>query len=636
MSATTAWLAVAGAAPFVLHGVAVYPEIPAAVCALVAVCGMAKSRENGVWTWLVRGVCVAMLPWLGTKYAPMAVVIVGALAWRAWERRAWTALTAAVLPAAVSLAGWLAFFWIVWGIASPTAPYGSATQTSLRNLIVGGPALFFDQEYGVFAYAPALFLAIPGLWLLWRDGGDARRLGLEIALAIGALAATVGAYQMWWGGSAAPGRQLGAALLLAGVPVARWDAHVASAPLRRALVRVLVLAGLAVSAAMVFARDGVLAANGRDGTSRLLEWLGPGHELVRAVPSAIASREHPALFYASIATWLGILVAASWMSRRWQPATPGTAGAAAGVLVAAAVAAASIVVPLAGASPVAVPPARADAPMLRDFDARRRPVALVYDPWRAIDAAAVPPLFAFDSAPGLRRAPQPLRMLFNTRLSLPAGAYVVRLDPAPGAVLRGRVGLQVGRMGPAMLEWPIDAPAGRPWITSFSLDVDSNFVGLRAPPEFERLVARLEIVPERVENASDRGDTPPVLSAMRYGNVDVYFHGPEVYPERTGFWVRGRSALLATFVQNGPAAADPAVVLRLHSGAAATSVRFATASWESTIDLQPGDIRDVRVPAPPGARLVPVRIRPASGFVPANRNGGTDRRLLGCWVEVVE
>jgi hypothetical protein len=123
---------------------------------------------------------------------------------------------------------------------------------------------------------------------------------------------------------------------------------------------------------------------------------------------------------------------------------------------------------------------------------------------------------------------------------------------------------------------------------------------------------------------------------MRYGPVDVYFHGSEVYAERTGFWVRGHSTLAATFVQEPPADADPAVVLKIHTGATANQVRFETPVWQATVDLQPGEAREVRIPARPGTRLIPVRISPASGFVPAERDGGTDRRLLGCWVEVVD
>jgi hypothetical protein len=44
----------------------------------------------------------------------------------------------------------------------------------------------------------------------------------------------------------------------------------------------------------------------------------------------------------------------------------------------------------------------------------------------------------------------------------------------------------------------------------------------------------------------------------------------------------------------------------------------------------------VVVPALDTQRLLPVSITPAGGFVPAEHGGPpADRRLLGCWVEVV-
>lgn len=637
-SATIAWLAAAGSAPFVLHSFAVYPEVTAAACALVALC-WPGADEEATWTWVVRGLAVAALPWLGTKYAPMSVVIAGALSVRAAAGRRPLRLAAAMAPWTVSVALWLAFFAWIWGSPLPTAPYGSAHQTALANLVVGGPALFADQEYGVWPYAPALLMAIPGLWCLWRDGGAARRTAVEIALALGTLAATVGSYQMWWGGSAAPGRQVVAGLLLAGVPIARWDAHVARQPLRRALLRVLTLVGLVTSIAMVTVRGGLLAANGRDGTSQWLEWLAPGRELVRALPSAIARRDEPGSFFAAIAIWVVIALAVSWMARRWHSPSAGHGGVAAGLLAGAAIVVGAATVPalVGGQAAPAVPPeARTEAPLLKGFDARRRPVAVAYAPWRFVDAASVPALFRFDGTTDRRRPPQPLRVLFNMRLALPAGRYRATIAPAPGGALRGVVGLQVGRMGPAMIEWPVDQRAGAPWSASFVLGVDGAFVGLRASPEVEATASRLTVVPESVQNAFDRTSLPPVLSAARYGAVDVYFHGDAVYPERTGFWVRGRSTLLATFVQEPPADRDPAITLKVHSGAAATDVRFETTVWGTTVSLQPGKAREVRIPARPGTRLVSLRITPASGFIPAEQGGGTDRRLLGCWVEVID
>jgi hypothetical protein len=42
------------------------------------------------------------------------------------------------------------------------------------------------------------------------------------------------------------------------------------------------------------------------------------------------------------------------------------------------------------------------------------------------------------------------------------------------------------------------------------------------------------------------------------------------------------------------------------------------------------------VPALEGQSLLPVRITAEGGFIPADAQGGSDRRLLGCWIEVLE
>ena len=107
---------------------------------------------------------------------------------------------------AISLAGWFAFFYAIWGKPLPMAPCGSMVQTSPLTLRAGGPGLLFDQEYGLLALAPVYVLAATGLWQMWRAGGPLRRLALEITFIFGALLATVGAFGIWWGGASPPGR----------------------------------------------------------------------------------------------------------------------------------------------------------------------------------------------------------------------------------------------------------------------------------------------------------------------------------------------------------------------------------------------------------------------------------------------
>jgi hypothetical protein len=224
----------------------------------------------------------------------------------------------------------------------------------------------------------------------------------------------------------------------------------------------------------------------------------------------------------------------------------------------------------------------------------------------------------------------------NMRLSLPPGTYRATVQPRPGAALHGTIGLHIGRIGPALHEWIVDSPPGTPWRQRFSLPVDASFVGLRTPPEFESNVASVTIEPDSIVDASDRPDLPVVLSAAEYRGVTVTFHDETVYPERTGFWVRGRSTLLATFALPADPARERGVRLTLHGGAVRGAVRFETSHWRQHVVLEPGKRSEVTIPALSAQQLVPVRIVTETGFVPAEQGSSADRRLLGCWIEVLE
>jgi hypothetical protein len=273
------------------------------------------------------------------------------------------------------------------------------------------------------------------------------------------------------------------------------------------------------------------------------------------------------------------------------------------------------------------------------FDARRRPSAVAYDAWRALPPAAVPALFTFEGRPGLRRDPQPVRVLLNTRLALPAGDYEVEIQPAPDANLDGTIGLQVGRLGQPLESWHARAVGGSAWRQRFRIDVDAPFVGFRAAPDIERTAGEVRVRPLSVINRSDRIDhhfgLPPVLAAARYHDVATYFHGSGVYPERDGFWVRGETTLVTTFARDPGGSGSP-VRIRLHTGAAPNRVRFEAGAWRHAEDLRAGEDAIVELPLIQRARQAAVRISTESGFVPAETTGGSDRRRLGCWIEILE
>ena len=116
---------------------------------------------------------------------------------------------------------WFAFFYWIWRVPLPQAPYGAMVQKEPPELDIrrAGPAL----RSGIRTASLR-----PGLHPLGDGslGHVARRLELlagrllEIAVVFGAPPATVGAFRIWWGGSASPGRPLTSGLLLLAVPIA--------------------------------------------------------------------------------------------------------------------------------------------------------------------------------------------------------------------------------------------------------------------------------------------------------------------------------------------------------------------------------------------------------------------------------
>lgn len=624
-AATLAWLAIAATTPFLLAAAITPRTTVAAGCVMVSAGWPWGADDTRGWTAAVRGAALATVLWLDVSYAPLAAVLAACLAWRMRGTR--LALIAAGAPVALAV-----FAAVVLRGGEWRSLFGTREGASWF-----AAALLVGQQEGILLYAPGITLAIPGLWQLWRHGGGERVAAVEAVLGTAAVLAAAGPLQAAGQSPPLAGAPLVAALPLLVPPIACWLGRSAASASHIALARLLVLWGIVAAASPLLAPGGI-ALRGRGGASGLLEWLAPSRDLVRIVPLTPVPGGDALPFVASTMIWIAVAAGLWWMLGRMRASSHGSGAlVATTATVAGLMAGAAAVETTLGARvpPRLAPGLRVDAPMLDDFDARRRPLAVVYDPWRTLPATDVPPLFAFEATPGARRYPQPVPVLMNMRLSLPAGDFVIMLAPRAGAALTGSAGLQVGRMGPPMRGWQIAEAPGAPWRAAFTLPVDASFVGLRTSRELAAAVGAMQVQPARVVNGRDRQDLPAVLSSATYKNVIVTFHGDQVYPERDGFWVRGRSTLLATFAPPEAIRHQPGVRLSLHGGAKATQVRFQTATWSATVALEPGVPRELQVPALRGQTLLPVRITAESGFVPAETNGGSDRRLLGCWIEVL-
>ena len=155
----------------------------------------------------------------------------------------------------------------------------------------------------------------------------------------------------------------------------------------------------------------------------------------------------------------------------------------------------------------------------------------------------------FAAEPGIRTAPQPIRVMFNTRLSLPAGRYRIVATPAPGATLSGDLGVQVGRRGPPLLVWPLSPDSTS---AEFALDLDAGFVGFVAASDVESRIARLDLTPLDVVDAGRRAPRPPVIAATRDDGLTLYFHDDRTYVETGGFWTKGHTTVDLTLARSDP------------------------------------------------------------------------------------
>jgi hypothetical protein len=628
------WLAVVTSAPYVLHSFAIFPGCAAA---LGLIAGLrprdAFTASRPLADAVLRGIALGTLPWLGTNYAPMSMAALALAWWADRERRA-----ALVAPYTASVALWLGFFWWIYGTPSPIAPYGPAHQMALANLTSGLPGLVADQEYGLLASAPVLALAVVGWWRLWRRDAAGRRAALTTVVPFGSLALTTGAFELWWGGTAPPGRELVAAVPLLAVPLAwAWQSS-EDARVQRASLEWLVGLGLAMTCTLVFVHDGLLAANTRDGASALLEYLDPARALVRAAPSFVVE---PAGLTAPVLLtllWAAVAAAAWRAARVFGVATRGTAQLAASGLGAASLLIVAIGAPVAargGTTPPVPVESRVSAKVLDRYDERARPVAVVYAPFQIVTPEAALSDVVFAAEPGMRTAPQPIRVMFNTRLSLPAGRYRIVATPAPGATLSGDLGVQVGRRGPPLLVWPLSPDSAS---ADFALDLDASFVGFVAASDVESRIARLDLTPLDVVDAGRRPPRPPVIAATREDGLTLYFHDDRTYVETKGFWTKGHTTVDLTLARSDPSRpAAAGVRLRVQgNGQSQTPVTLATPAWSTHVTVPPGEPVEVTVPWRAEVPILPLAITVDSGFVPAQQGGDPgDQRSLGCFVQIV-
>ena len=209
--------------PLTAYATQVYPEMPAALCLTLGLA--AATGPLGRWGRTTLLLSVIALPWLSVKYAPVAAVLVAALAVRTWRRGGRRlALDLAVLV--VAGAAYLVFHRAVYG---GWTAYASGDHFVDGELLVLGPdpdyagrsrrlvGLLVDRGFGLVAWTPAYLLAVPALSALarWRPPGWSVLVAAFAATYAMATWAALTMHGWWW-----PGRQLVVVLPVVVVAVA--------------------------------------------------------------------------------------------------------------------------------------------------------------------------------------------------------------------------------------------------------------------------------------------------------------------------------------------------------------------------------------------------------------------------------
>lgn len=406
--------------PLLHYSGLVFSEVPAAL-ALAFGLRVGRREPLGWRGAVVVGLSAAALPWLNVRYAPLALLVLAHGVSRRRRGGEWAGLA---LPALVSAIGIAAYHQAIYGFWDPRRVYGRRPELSLASLGEGVPGLFFDQEFGLFVYAPIFALAVPGLALLWRRD---RRLGLTASLAVLAVVLTAGSWHMWRGGFNPPGRFLVPLVPLLALAVAHvWE--------RRGLTAgAALLLGWGLWTGLTGAVSPELVHRDRDETAPFFRRQSGAREWTALLPGYVLSergRGQLALLWA-------ITLAAAIPWRRAVPSSRRLAIAGLGLVAAAEVA------------------SRLSDSSTEDRDAVRlvgRP-ALAVPGWRVVRAATGDwPIAALGWGPVYEPHRHPAGATLGRRLPLRSGSYRLEVDRAPSSP----------RSSPPRLRVGSDAP-GAPW-----------------------------------------------------------------------------------------------------------------------------------------------------------------------------
>ena len=211
--------------PLGVYSQQVYPEMPAALATLAAVAMLTTSRLRSAHV-LGTVAAVVSLPWLGSKYIPVAMALTAVLLVLLNRRAGWRPVAGVSAALAVAGAAYLAVHQLVWQGWTVYASGDHFQQTGEFSVVGVDPSyvgrslrlvgLFVDQHYGLVPWQPAWLLLVPAVvaLLVRRPNGWLTLLAPLCAAWATAVWVALTMQGFWW-----PGRQVVVVLPLAAIGV---------------------------------------------------------------------------------------------------------------------------------------------------------------------------------------------------------------------------------------------------------------------------------------------------------------------------------------------------------------------------------------------------------------------------------
>ncbi len=218
------------AAPLTAYATQVYPELPAALAVTAAIAAATGTRRTPAL--VAFALAVVALPWLGVKYAPVAVALaavgVGLLVTDG-RRRAAAGLVAGLAAAGIAYVVAHRVLYGGWTVYAAGDHFAGGELTVMgdhpnrigRSQRLAG--LLLDRGFGLAAWMPGYLLAVPA-WAVMLRRRPPGWLVLAAPLAAGWATATWVALTMhgwWW-----PGRQVVVVTPCLVLAVAWWAGRV--------------------------------------------------------------------------------------------------------------------------------------------------------------------------------------------------------------------------------------------------------------------------------------------------------------------------------------------------------------------------------------------------------------------------